>query len=165
MRYSKIDFDVSNGLGCGYSLFVQGCDNYCEDCFNPETWDFDGGKEFTEETAERIIQLLDKPYITRLSILGGEPLHKNNNYAVMKLIESVSSKFEQSKEIWVYTGYKFEDLTPYQFETIAWADVLIDGRYEKDKRDITLPFRGSTNQRIIDIKKSLIFEDVVLWSK
>lgn len=166
MRYAKIrKMDISNGKGIGVSLFVQGCDFHCQGCFNSETWDFNGGKEFTEETINQIIDLCKPEYITRLSILGGEPFHPYNIETVLKLCVEFKKHYP-SKQIWVWTGYTKDKLDRrlinYSLEkdnsydmavrnslrALSYIDYIIDGRFEQDKKDLTLMYRGSSNQRI-----------------
>ena len=163
MNYADIKkADVANGLGVRVSLFVSGCTHHCKNCFNREAWDFDYGKEFTEKEEERILNELDHPYVAGLSLLGGEPLELVNQKGLLPLLRKVKEKFPE-KNIWCYSGYTFEkDIldkmckewkeTP---ELLSYIDVLVDGKFEEDKKDIKLRFRGSSNQRIIDVQKSL----------
>ena len=157
MKYCKIKAnDVVNGEGTCVSLWTQGCPHHCKGCFNKETWDFEGGKNFTGEEIVEILEMLDANGVHRnLSILGGEPLCKQNMYGVFSLIELIKHLRPKTK-VYVWTGYKFEDLLmkcgPVDLRNI---DVLIDGKFEEDKKDIRLKLRGSSNQRIIDVKKSL----------
>lgn len=177
MRYASIrSLDISNGEGVGVSLFVQGCDRHCFNCFNSDTWDFNGGKEWTEETKNKFIKLINRPYINRISVLGGEPLAEQNLDEVLSLIKEIRISFPE-KTIWLYTGYKFEDLIneihyplDSKWEDKAWrqsivklCDVLIDGEYIDEQRDITLKWRGSSNQRVIDVKQSLTQNKIVLY--
>lgn len=152
MRYAKIaNYDVANGSGLRTTLFVQGCPHHCKGCFNPNTWDFDGGMEYTEETTREIIQLLNKPGIKGLSVLGGEPLAQGKElYDILKRIKTAMPDID----IWMWTGYIYEELNPVQKEIVSLVDVLVDGPFIEDKKDIRLKFRGSSNQRIIDIKKT-----------
>ena len=145
--------DISNGEGVGVSLFVQGCDKipHCKNCFNPETWDFNGGKEWTEETKEKFMELIDRPYIKRISILGGEPLASKNYLTIRYLLVEIKNKFPE-KQIWLYSGYTFEHLSREQLGTIIYTDILVDGEYIDEQRDVTLKWRGSKNQRAIDVK-------------
>lgn len=158
MRLAQIrSMDISNGLGVGVSLFTQGCLFHCKGCHNPEQWNLNGGQEYTKETEEKILQLLDRPYIKRLSILGGEPLLGKNLNELDKLLQKVP----KDKEVWLYTGYTLEELKNSNVATVEEleavfkrveilrkVDYLVDGRFEEDKKDITLAFRGSSNQRI-----------------
>jgi len=162
MRYASIrDLDLTNGEGIGVSLFVQGCPFHCYNCFNPNTWDFDGGKEWTYEIKQQFLSLVDRPYITRVSILGGEPIANQNFYAVYELIEDIKEKFP-SKVIWLYTGNK---LSMRDFDQsldlvitnrlYRMCDVIVDGPYIDEQRDVHLSFRGSKNQRLIDMKETI----------
>lgn len=163
MRYASIrSLDVSNGEGVGASLFVQGCPIRCFNCFNKETWDFNGGKKWTEETKNKFMELVDKPFIKRVSILGGEPLADGNCLAVRLLCKEIKTKFPD-KKIWIYSGYDFRYLSREQIETILFSDVMVDGRYIDAKKDMTLKFRGSKNQRIIDVQKSLREDKIILY--
>lgn len=165
MRYAQIvPFEVCNGKGAGVSLFTQGCRFQCKNCFNKETWNFNGGKEWTEEIENKFFALADRPYIKRISILGGEPLANENVSDVFSLIKRLKIKFP-NKVIWVYTGYKFEDIlnNPLRKQIIEMCDVVVDGRYIDELRDLTLKFAGSKNQRVINAQKSLQNQQVVLW--
>lgn len=190
MRYAQIrSMDISNGEGVGVSLFVQGCDKrpHCKNCFNPETWEFNGGKEWTEETKNKFMELIDKPYIKRASILGGEPLAENNLEDVLSLTKEIRISFPE-KTIWLYTGYTWEQIMNYKTEfsnpnfmkvpnseilydyhmfqrkeIIKLTDVLVDGEYIDEQRDLTLRFRGSKNQRIINVQQSLAQNKVILY--
>lgn len=211
MRYASIrKLDISNGEGIGASLFVQGCHFHCENCFNKNTWDFNGGKEWTKDVKKKFMQLTESSYIKRVSILGGEPLANENLKDVLDLIVELRLKYpivgkidtiysdeydfkhniliENSNEIrlsypqktiWLYTGYTWEqiinpvvadDFNPerdkllkMRRDIVEQCDVLVDGRYEEDKRDITYHWAGSTNQRVIDVQESLKQKQVVLW--
>ena len=164
MKYAKIrKMDISNGEGVRVSLFVQGCSFHCKNCFNQETWDFNGGKEFTTSETQKIIELANKDYIAGLSVLGGEPLHSNNVDEVFHIVATFKEKFP-NKDIWLWTGFKFEDAIKDSKRKLILCniDVLIDGQFEEDKKDITLKWRGSSNQRVIDCKKSLAENKVIL---
>lgn len=151
MRYGKINkTDIANGPGVRVSLFVSGCRNHCKGCFNPETWTFDYGEAFTLRTVDEILKALDKPYISGLSILGGEPFEPENVGTVFDLCRQVKSRFPD-KTIWIYTGYLYEKLEPILNDTI---DALVDGPFIEAYKDITLKFKGSKNQRIIDVQAS-----------
>ena len=153
MRYNKIrKMDISNGPGVRVSIFMQGCSFHCKDCFNEETWDFNGGKEYTDETINRVLELCDKEYIVGLSILGGEPVHPKNIEGTTKLAKSFKEKFP-NKNIWMWTGFLFENIKDN--ELLNYIDVLIDGQFKTELFDPTLRWRGSSNQRVIDVKKSL----------
>lgn len=179
MRYAKIvPFEVCNGEGIGYSLFVQGCDFHCNGCFNQEAWGFDGGNEWNEETKETFIKLASRPYIKRISILGGEPLADENINDVLDLINEIRLSFPQ-KTIWLYSGYTWEEIMfpvvtdninpkrdkiiHNRREILSKCDVFVDGKYIDSKRDVTLKWRGSSNQRVIDVKKTLQKEKVILY--
>ena len=163
MNYGEIKTcDIANGEGVRVSLFVSGCTHHCKNCFNPDTWDFNGGKEWTEETKEQFIKLIDRPYIKRVSILGGEPLAGKNYLTIRNLLQDIKSRFPD-KQIWLYSGYNFEHFSREQFRTILYVDVLVDGEYIDEQRDITLAYRGSKNQRVIDIQKSLAQNKIVLY--
>lgn len=145
-KYAKINYiDTVNGSGIRVSIFFSGCNFHCKNCFNSELWDFNYGIPFTEETINKIIELLAPDYIKGLSILGGEPFH--NYDAVIKLIKKVKEIYP-NKDIWIWTGYKFDDIPEECKDILSFADVIVDGRYEEDKRDLSIAFRGSTNQRI-----------------
>lgn len=164
MKYAKIrKMDIANGEGVRVSLFVQGCSFHCKNCFNQETWDFNGGKEFTTAEIQKIIELADKDYIAGLSILGGEPLHNNNVDEVFHIVATFKEKFP-NKDIWLWTGFKFEDAIKDSKRKFILRniDVLIDGQFEEDKKDLTLKWRGSSNQRVIDCKKSLAENKIIL---
>ena len=150
MRYAQINkFDVNNGEGVGVSLFVQGCHIKCNGCFNSEIWNFNGGKEWTQESKEELFEALINPYISRVSILGGEPLAKPNYLAIRELMREIKNKYPD-KQIWLFTGYTMEEINQSRDlqRTILYCDVLVDGRFEEDKKDLRLRFRGSSNQRI-----------------
>lgn len=157
MKYATIkDNDIANGPGVGVSVFLQGCERHCEGCFNPETWDFEGGQEFTQDTLKHIINALTANGIKRhLSILGGEPLHPNNLFLTQLIISTVKQELPETK-IYIWTGYTIEELRKSTSKALQYilstADVLIDGPYIEAERDITLPMRGSRNQRIIPLK-------------
>lgn len=184
MRFASMrNLDISNGEGVGVSLFVQGCDRHCFNCFNPDTWDFNGGKEWTEEAKNKFIKLIDRPYINRISVLGGEPLSKQNLDEVLSLIKEIRISFTE-KTIWLYTGFCWNDImcsfAGLQADCVvldkkdieAWEkrrkiisniDVLVDGEYIDEQKDLSLKFRGSKNQRVIDVKQSLAQNKIVLY--
>lgn len=181
MRYAQIrSMDISNGEGVGVSLFVQGCPFHCKNCFNSETWDFKGGKEWTEETKNKFMKLIDRPYIKRVSFLGGECLAEQNLDEVLKLTQQIRNSFPE-KTIWLYTGYNFDFLklqhNEYKhiprvsyagkcltrWEIITNVDVLVDGEYIDEQKDLTLKWRGSKNQHVIDVKQSLAQNKMVLY--
>ena len=168
MRYAKIrEMDISNGEGIGVSLFVQGCHFHCNGCFNPETWDFNGGNAWNNGIKEEFLALAEKSYITRVSILGGEPLCDENVDSVLELIKAIKEMYPQ-KNIWLYTGYNFDDIMKQgrnqtfsgnapnkRLECVLNVDVVVDGQFQLDKQDLyneKIVFAGSTNQRIIHVK-------------
>ena len=151
MNYGAIKkVDVANGPGVRVSLFVSGCRNHCRGCFNPETWDFSYGQPFTKETEDEIIKALRPSWIQGLSILGGEPMEPENEAALIPFLERVKSELPD-KDIWLYSGYRFEALRGRKI--LALADVLVDGPFDEKKKDAGLAFRGSRNQRIIRLEK------------
>ena len=154
MRYHKIrKMDISNGSGVRVSIFMQGCEFHCENSFNKETWDFDGGNEFTEKTIEEVLELCSKDFITGLSILGGEPLHPNNIEGTTKLAKAFKEKYP-NKTLWVWSGFLFDkDLKGK--EVLNYIDVLVDGQFVNSLHNPTLKWKGSSNQRVIDVPKSL----------
>lgn len=153
MRYALIrEMDISNGEGVGVSLFVQGCHFHCHGCFNQETWDFNGGKEWTEEIENKFFKLIDKPYIKRVTFLGGEPLADENMKQVFLLCKKIKELFSD-KIIWIFSGYTFEEIMESieRSKPLIYADVLVDGRFQIDKQDINhkkIKFAGSLNQRL-----------------
>ena len=154
MRYNKIrKMDISNGPGIRVSIFMQGCTFNCKNCFNKETHDFNGGKEFTDEVIDKVIELAKPDHIVGLSILGGEPLHPKNIEGTTKLAKKFKSVYPD-KNIWVWSGFLF-DKNLINFEILNYIDVLVDGVYKDELHDFTLKYRGSSNQRVIDVKKSL----------
>ena len=155
MKYAGIDeFEIANGLNVGISVYTQGCPHHCTNCFNPETWDFNGGSDWTVEEENKVIALLNNPYIKRLTILGGEPLIERNREPLRGFLSRVRELYP-NKEIWLYTGDLYENIKDTFYDVIKYVDVLVDGEYVDGLRDITLKFRGSSNQRIIDVQKSL----------
>lgn len=161
MNYGKIIYDdVANGPGCRTSLFVSGCRRHCKGCFNEETWDFGYGKPYTRETKWEILGSLANTYTDGLSVLGGEPLDPDNVMYVGHLCACVKQLLKD-KTVWVYTGYKYEEIP--EKAILQYIDVLVDGPFIEEKKDLRLQFRGSSNQRIIDVQKSLKKGEVVLW--
>lgn len=161
MRYSKIrKMDIADGPGVRVSIFMQGCSFNCKNCFNPETHDFAGGKEFTEETINRVLELCDKDYVKGLSILGGEPMHPKNIQGTTELAKCFKEKFPE-KNLWVWSGFTFDkDLKDK--EALKYIDVLVDGQYVDELHNPKLEWRGSSNQRVIDVQQSLKANKVVL---
>ncbi len=171
MYYSEIkECDVANGPGVRVTLFVSGCTHHCKGCFNEMTWDFQYGREFEKEDAENIIKLLEPPYIAGLTLLGGEPLEYRNQQGLLPLLRMVKETYP-GKTIWCYTGYLYDRDILDDFcgkweetkELLSYLDVIVDGEFVEAKKDISLRFRGSSNQRIIDVKKSRETGGIVLW--
>ena len=163
MRYNKIrKMDISNGPGVRVSIFMQGCAFHCRDCFNPETHDFNGGKEFTAETIARVLELCAADYVQGLSILGGEPLHPQNLAGSTQLAQAFKQKFPH-KTLWVWSGFLYEDVR--QHEIMQYIDVLVDGQFKTEQANLMLQYKGSTNQRVIDVVKSQQAGKVILWEE
>lgn len=171
MHYATIkECDVANGPGVRVSVFVSGCNHHCKGCFNEIAWNFEYGNEFTEETINKVLKDLDKDYIEGLSLLGGEPLEYSNQKGLLPLIKKVKEKFPE-KSIWCYTGFDFEkDVMGNMYknwdetkELISNIDVIVDGKFEQELKNPSLKFRGSSNQRIIDVPKS-VKENKVIWA-
>ena len=163
MRYNKIrKMDISNAPGIRVSIFMQGCSFHCKDCFNSETWDFKAGKEFNDEVINKVLDLASLPHIVGLSILGGEPMHPNNREGTIKLAKAFKKRYP-NKDIWVWSGYLFDELK--DIEGLSYIDTLVDGRFVLEQANPTLKFRGSSNQRVIDVKKSLEAGNAVLRSE
>ena len=162
MRYNVIrKMDISNGPGLRVSVFMQGCNFHCKKCFNPETWDFEGGKEFNKNTIDEVLNLCGQKHIKGLSILGGEPMHPRNIEATTELAKAFKEKYP-NKNLWVWSGFKFdEDLKDK--EVLNYVDVLVDGNYIDELHNPNLKWRGSENQRVIDVQKSLQKNEVVLF--
>ena len=163
MRYNKIrKMDISNGPGVRVSIFMQGCTFNCKNCFNKETHDFAGGKEFDDSTIERVLELCDNENIEGLSILGGEPMHPNNIEGTTKLAKAFKEKYP-NKTVWSWSGYSFDrDLKDK--EVVKYLDVLVDGQYNDDLRNPTLKWKGSENQRVINVQESLKDSNIVLFN-
>ena len=186
IHYASIrNLDISNGEGVGVALFVQGCpfNPHCHNCFNPDTWDFNGGKEWTQDTEDKLIELANKPYIKRLSILGGEPLADENLDGVLHLVDRFRLSFP-NKSIWLYSGFRWEECQPFnedgllkpdkfapnlqkilhkRYEVISMCNVMVDGRYIDSQRNPSKKWAGSDNQRVIDIRKSLEQNKIILY--
>ena len=186
IRYASIrNMDISNGEGVGVALFVQGCpfNPHCHNCFNLDTWDFNGGKEWTQDTEDKLIELASRPYIKRLSILGGEPLADENLDGVLHLVNRFRLSFP-NKSIWLYSGFRWEECQPFnedgllkpdkfapnlqkilhkRYEVISMCNVMVDGRYIDSQRNPSKKWAGSDNQRVIDIRKSLEQNKIILY--
>ena len=168
MNYADIrPIDVANGPGVRVSLFVSGCTHHCKECFNPETWDFHFGAPFTEVETEAILNHLAPAHIKGLSLLGGEPFEPENQPAVLALVRAVRERYPH-KDVWCYSGYLFEALRDgkvgfHSRELLEQLDVLVDGPFVIERKDLSLRFRGSSNQRLIDVPASLKAGEVVLW--
>lgn len=159
--------DISNGEGVGVSLFVQGCHFRCKNCFNQDTWDFSGGKEWNRKIEDEFMKLVNRPYIKRVSLLGGEPLADENVLDIMRLINRIKTECPD-KKIWCYTGYTWEQIFPIvnpylnltqaemtRQNAVKNCDILVDGRFVEEEKDLSLEFRGSKNQKIIDVKERI----------
>lgn len=171
MNYAAIKkHDVANGPGVRVSLFVSGCTHHCPDCFNQETWDFNYGKPFDSDVMNEILEALEPSFIHGLTLLGGEPFEYKNQQGVLPLLKEIKQRYP-NKDIWCFSGYLFDkeilgnmvNKWPETKEMLSYIDVLVDGEFEKDKKDLTLRFRGSSNQRIIKVQESLKENKVVLW--
>lgn len=161
MRYNKIrKMDIADGPGVRVSIFLQGCTFNCKNCFNPETHDFKGGQEFTDETIEEVLNLCDKDFITGLSILGGEPMHPLNIKGTIKLAKAFKERYPE-KTIWSWSGFLIDNIVDK--EILNYLDVLVDGQYVDELHNPTLKWCGSENQRVIDVKKTLKKGEVVLY--
>lgn len=175
MKYAKIKkCDVANGPGVRVSLFVSGCNHHCKNCFNREAWDFNYGQEFTENEQNEIIDDLKPEYITGLSLLGGEPFERTNQEGLVPLIKKVKQTYPD-KKIWCYTGFTFDKQILGEMiekenrestkEMLNNIDYIVDGKFVEELKDPKLRFRGSSNQRIIDVKKSLEQKEIVIWDE
>lgn len=171
MKYATIkEIDVANGPGIRVSLFVSGCTHHCKGCFNPETWNFNYGDDFTPEVEDRVIEAMKPVYIKGLSLLGGEPFEPQNQEALLPFLRRVKAAYPD-KTIWCYSGYDFEkdmltgNLGPWEVthEMLTLIDVLVDGEFVLEKKNPNLRFRGSENQRVIRVADSLSSDTVVLW--
>lgn len=152
MRYSQIrKLDIANGPGCRVSLFVQGCSFHCPGCFNPGTQDFEGGKEFTDQTVDTLLELTKPDHISGLSILGGEPLHPWNRKDVLGLAKKFKEQYPE-KSVWLWTGYLWEEVADDLIG--SGIDVVVDGKFVEELKDLRLKYRGSSNQRVIDVLTS-----------
>lgn len=173
MYYGEIKkYDIANGEGVRVSLFVSGCTHHCPGCFNRETWDFCYGKEFTRETEHELLKALEPGYISGLSLLGGEPFEPRNQAVLVPFLKKVRERYPE-KSIWCYSGYLFDKelrgesraRCEWTDEMLSMIDILVDGRFVEALKDITLVFRGSSNQRVIDVKKSMDSGEIVLWEQ
>ncbi|MBO5220002.1 MAG: anaerobic ribonucleoside-triphosphate reductase activating protein [Clostridia bacterium] len=173
MNYGNIkNFDVANGAGVRVTLFVSGCTNHCEHCFQPQTWDFDYGEPFTRETEDKLLDMLAVPYIRGLTVLGGEPFEPSNQRALLPFLRRVREAYP-AKDIWAFSGFTLEELQTEGHrarceatdEMLSLIDVLVDGRYVHALRNLSLKFRGSSNQRLIDMRATRERGEVVLWEK
>ena len=174
MHYGELKkCDIANGTGVRVTLFVSGCTNHCPDCFQPQTWDFDYGKEFTGETKAEIFAELDKPFVNGLTVLGGEPCEPRNQRELLPLLREIREKYPH-KTIWCFTGFRLDDelLTDGSYPRcevtdalLACIDVLVDGRFVRELKDISLQFRGSRNQRVIDMDRTREAGQAVIWEK
>ena len=172
MNYGEIKKnDIANGLGVRTTLFVSGCTHHCKGCFQPETWNFAFGKQYTKEVEDNILSSLSPYYISGLTLLGGEPFEPQNQEVLVGLLRRVRAEYP-NKNVWAYSGYLFEELTgkipsrarcEYTDEMLSLIDVLVDGEFVEEKKDITLRFRGSSNQRVLDAKASLEAGEAVLY--
>ena len=172
MKYATIKtVDIANGTGVRVSLFVSGCTHRCPECFNEIAWDFNYGQEFNQETIDLILKALEPSHIAGLTLLGGEPMELVNQEGLLPLLQQVR-KMYPDKDIWCYTGYLYEDLLPcgkvhgpYSDEILSYLDILVDGPFILAQKNIRLKFRGSENQRIIDVKRTNQSRQIVLWDE
>ena len=164
MRYNKIrKMDIANGPGVRVSIFFQGCAFHCKNCFNKETWDFNGGVEFTDDVIDQIIDLAKDDYICGLSILGGEPMHPKNIKATTQLAKKFRETYPE-KTIWAWSGFLFDEYTKDK-EVAKYLDVIVDGQYVDELRNPKLKWKGSENQRVIDVQKSLKNKKIILYEE
>lgn len=162
MNYGRIrNHDIANGIGVRCTLFVSGCRNHCPGCFQPETWDFDYGQAFDRKAEDEILKDLEPDYVSGLTVLGGEPFEEENQAVLVHFLKRVKDAFPCSKDIWAYTGYVYKDLLPggrkhtvYTDEMLSYIDILVDGPFVESQKDLMLRFRGSANQRIIDMNQT-----------
>ena len=170
MHYGEIKkFDIANGMGVRVSLFVSGCTHHCKNCFNEVTWDFRYGQEFTKETENMIMEYLKPSHVAGLTLIGGEPMEQPNQRGLLPLVKRVKETYP-NKNIWCYSGYLFDEelLKPSRArcevtdELLSYIDILVDGKFVEELKDVTLRFKGSSNQRIIDVQESLRQGEVVL---
>lgn len=171
MNYGAIKkCDIANGVGVRTVLFVSGCTHHCKGCFQPETWNFDYGERYTKETEDEIIESLRPDYVDGITLLGGEPFEPENQRELVKLLRRIKKELPQ-KTVWSFSGYTYEELTgdsavcEVTKEMLSMLDVLVDGEFVEAKRNISLRFRGSENQRLIDMNKTRKEGKIVLWDK
>lgn len=170
MRYGAIKKrDIANGIGVRVVLFVSGCTHHCKGCFQPETWDFQYGQDYTAETENEIIEALRPDFIDGLTLLGGEPFEPQNQQELVRLLRRIRKELP-TKTVWAFSGYTYEQLTgesrarcAVTDEMLSMVDVLVDGEFVEEKRNISLQFRGSENQRLIDVPKTLDSGEIVWW--
>lgn len=165
MRFFDISYpDINNGIGLRATLWLAGCSHHCKGCQNPQTWDGNSGKRFDKRHREKLLEIVGKSYINGLTLSGGDPLYEDTIDDLTALLSFLKEQYPE-KTIWIYTGYTWEEILSDQKkkEVIKYCDVLVDGEYKQELRDVTLAFRGSKNQRLIDIQKSLKNNEVVLW--
>ena len=161
MNYHKITTcDVANGPGIRVVLWTSGCDHHCKNCHNPETWDKDSGKPFDKKAVDKILVELSHEYIAGLTLSGGDPLFPSNRDTILGLVKEVKNRYPQ-KSIWLYTGYRYEQIKGEYL--LDYVDVIVDGPYVDSLRDVSLPYCGSSNQRVIDVKESKESQTIVLW--
>lgn len=172
MYYGAIkNCDIANGIGVRVTLFVSGCTNHCKGCFQPETWDFDYGEEFTEATAQSIIRMAEPDYINGLTLLGGDPFEPRNQAALLPFVREFKARYPK-KTVWAYSGFTYEQMhtegsyvrTDVTDELLGLCDVLVDGRFILEQKDLSLRFRGSANQRLIDLNKTRQCGEIVHWN-
>lgn len=173
MYYGEIkNCDIANGIGVRISLFVSGCTNHCKNCFQPQTWDFKFGDPFTKDVEDKIIKMLKPDYIDGLTVLGGEPMEPKNQECLYPFLQRVKAECK-NKTIWIFSGFTYEELNDensyshceYTEKILGMADVLVDGRFEEELKNISLKFRGSSNQRLIDLNETRKQNHIVLWDE
>lgn len=163
MRYAQIrEIDIANGPGIRVSLYTQGCHRHCPGCFNEETWNFKGGKPFTKKEEDALITLINKPHIAGFTLLGGEPMEKENREDVLKLLKRIKEECP-GKTVWLYSSFLYEEICQFEENILDYVDVLVDGMFILAKKDAKLRFRGSSNQRLIDIAKTKEQGQIVLF--
>lgn len=172
MNYATIkNCDIANGPGVRVSLFVSGCTHHCKGCFNEVAWDFEYGEPFTQDTIDSILKMLEPPYVQGITLLGGEPFEPQNQGAIVDLLRQIKAKMPE-KSVWAFSGYLFDkDIMAGKLghkeitqELVGYLDVLVDGPFILEKKDLTLRFRGSSNQRLIDVPATLESGEIVLWT-